>query len=51
MQRGNPDVARQFALHFDGIKTKVGNLDFEVSEASIATTLGFLILVRGGLNT
>jgi hypothetical protein len=38
MQRGHPEVARQFALHFDGIKTKVGNLEFEVSEASIATT-------------
>ena len=40
MQRGNPDVARQFALHFDGIKTKVGDLDFEVSDASIATSTG-----------
>jgi hypothetical protein len=38
MQRGHPEVARQFSLHFDGIKTKVGNLEFEVSEASIATT-------------
>jgi hypothetical protein len=38
MQRGHPEVARQFALHFDGIKTKVGNLEFEVSEASIAAT-------------
>jgi hypothetical protein len=28
MQRGHPEVARQFALHFDFIKTKVGNLDF-----------------------
>jgi hypothetical protein len=35
MQRGHPEVARQFALHFDGLKTKVGDLDFEVYEASI----------------
>jgi hypothetical protein len=34
MQRGHPEVARQFALHFDGIMTKVGNLEFDVSEAS-----------------
>ena len=36
MQRGHPEVARQFAVHFDDIKTKVGDLEFEVSEASIA---------------
>jgi hypothetical protein len=35
MQRGHPEVVRQFSLYFDGIKTKVGNLEFEVSEASI----------------
>jgi hypothetical protein len=40
MQRGHLEVARQFALHFDGIKTKVGDLDFEVSEASIEATTG-----------
>jgi hypothetical protein len=40
MQRGHPKVARQFALHFDSIKTKVGNLEFEVSEASIAAATG-----------
>jgi hypothetical protein len=38
MQRGHPEVARQFALHFYGLKTKVGDLDFEVSKASIATS-------------
>jgi hypothetical protein len=37
MQRGHPEVARQFALHFDGLKTKVGDLEFEVSETSIST--------------
>jgi hypothetical protein len=31
MQRGNPEVTRQFALHFDGNKTKVGDLESEVS--------------------
>jgi hypothetical protein len=36
MQRGHPEVAIQFSLHFDGIKTKVGSLEFEVSKASIA---------------
>ena len=38
MQRGHPEVARKFALHFDGINTKVVNLAFEVYEASIAAT-------------
>jgi len=38
MQRRHPEVARKFSLHFDGIKTKVGNLDFEVSKACITTT-------------
>jgi hypothetical protein len=37
MQRGHPEVARQFALKFDGKKTKVGDLEFEVTEASIST--------------
>jgi hypothetical protein len=40
MQRGHPEVARQFALHFDGLKTKVGDLEFEVSEASIEVAIG-----------
>jgi hypothetical protein len=40
MQRGHPEVARQFSLHFDGLKTKVGDLEFEVSEASIAAATG-----------
>ena len=30
-------MRRQFALHFDGRKTKVGDLEFEVTEASIST--------------
>jgi hypothetical protein len=38
MQRGHPEVARQFSLNFDGTKTKVGTLELEVSEATIATT-------------
>jgi hypothetical protein len=36
MQRGHPEVAREFALNFDGTKTKVGILEFEVSERSIS---------------
>jgi hypothetical protein len=43
MQRGHPEVARQFALHFDGNKTKVGDLEFEVTEASISTATGIPI--------
>jgi hypothetical protein len=35
MQRGHPEVIRQFSLHFDGWNTKVGDLEFEVTEASI----------------
>jgi hypothetical protein len=38
MQRGHPEVAREFALNFDGTKTKVGTLEMEVSEATIAAT-------------
>jgi hypothetical protein len=36
MQRGHPEVVREFALNFDGTKTKVGILEFEVSELSIS---------------
>jgi hypothetical protein len=36
MQRGHPEVAKEFALHFDGRKTKVGDLEFEVTEAYIS---------------
>jgi hypothetical protein len=36
MQRGHPEVAREFALNFNGTKTKVGMLEFEVSELSIS---------------
>jgi hypothetical protein len=33
-------VERKFALHFDGLKTKVGDLEFEGFEASIAAATG-----------
>jgi hypothetical protein len=36
MQRGHSEVEKQFALNFDGKKTKVGDLEFEVTEASIS---------------
>jgi hypothetical protein len=36
MQRGHREVAKEFALNFNGIKTKVGMLEFEVSELSIS---------------
>jgi hypothetical protein len=38
MQRGHPEVAKEFTLNFDGTKTKVGILEFEVSERTISTT-------------
>jgi hypothetical protein len=43
MQRGHPEVTRQFVLHFDGRKTKVGDLEFEVTEASISAATGIPI--------
>jgi hypothetical protein len=43
MQRGHPKVTRQFALHFDGLKTKVGDLEFEVTGASISAATGIPI--------
>jgi hypothetical protein len=38
MQRRHPEVAREFSLNSDGTKTKVGTLELEVSESTIATT-------------
>jgi hypothetical protein len=43
MQRGHPEVARQFSLNFDGKKTRVGDLEFEVTEASISAAIGIPI--------
>jgi hypothetical protein len=43
MQRDQSEVAKQFALNFDGKKTRVGDLDFEVTEASISTATGIPI--------
>jgi hypothetical protein len=39
MQKGHPEVTRRFALHFDGRRTKVGDLEFEVIEASISAAI------------
>jgi hypothetical protein len=36
MQRGHPEVAKQFALNFSGKNTKVGVLEFEVYGQSIS---------------
>ena len=44
MQRGHPEVAKELSLHFDGRKTKVGDLEFEVTEASISSTIGIPII-------
>jgi hypothetical protein len=38
MQRGHPEVAREFELNFYGTKNRVGILEFEVSKLSISTT-------------
>jgi hypothetical protein len=43
MQRGHPEVTRKFSLHFDGLKTKVGDLEFEVSETYISVATGIPI--------
>ena len=42
MQRGHPEVAREFALNFDGTKTKVGTLELEVSEVIISASIEIL---------
>jgi hypothetical protein len=43
MQRGHPEVEKQFALNFDGKKTRVGDLEFEVTETSISAATGIPI--------
>jgi hypothetical protein len=35
MQRGHPEVAREFALNYDGTKTNIGALELKVSEVTI----------------
>jgi len=44
MHRGHPEVAKEFALHFDGRKTKVGYLEYEVTQASISVATGIPII-------
>ena len=44
MQIGHPEVTKQFASHFDGRRTKVGDLEFEVTEASISAATGIPII-------
>jgi hypothetical protein len=43
MQRGHSKVEKQFALNFDGKKTRVGDLEFEMTEASILAAIGIPI--------
>jgi hypothetical protein len=43
MQRGHSEVEKQFALNFDGKKTRVGDLEFEMTKDSISTTIGIPI--------
>jgi hypothetical protein len=49
MKRGHPEVANQFELNFSGTKTKVGMMEFEVSENSISIAIEIPIVVRSGL--
>jgi hypothetical protein len=39
MQRGHLEVANEFSLNFDGTKTKVGRLEFDVLELSISIAI------------
>jgi hypothetical protein len=43
MQRCHSEVAKQFALNFYGKKTRVGELEFEVTEDSISVATGIPI--------
>jgi hypothetical protein len=43
MQRSHSNVAKKFALNFDGKKTRVGDLEFEATEASISAATGIPI--------
>jgi hypothetical protein len=43
MKRGHLEVTRKFSLHFDGQNTKVGDLQFEVTEALISVATGIPI--------
>jgi hypothetical protein len=38
LQGGHMEVAKQFSMNFDGVKTRVGSLEFQVTEKTIATT-------------
>ena len=38
MKGGHMEVAKQFCMNFDGFKTRVGSLEFQVTEQTIATT-------------
>jgi hypothetical protein len=39
IQRGHPQVAREFYLNFDGTKTKFGTLEIEVSKENITIAI------------
>jgi hypothetical protein len=43
MQRGHPEVTKLFGSHFDGRRTKVEDLEFEVTEDSISAAIGIPI--------
>jgi hypothetical protein len=38
LQGGHMEVAKQFSMKFDGVKTRVGPLEFQVIEKTVATT-------------
>jgi hypothetical protein len=42
-QRDHLEVEKKIALNFDGKKTRVGDLEFEMTEASISAAIGIPI--------
>jgi len=34
------EVAKQFSLNFDGVKTKVGSLEIQVTEITVSLAIG-----------
>jgi hypothetical protein len=48
LQGGHMEVAKQFSLNFDGVKMKVGSLEIQVTEQTIAQLQRCPCKVRGG---
>jgi hypothetical protein len=50
MQRGHPEVAREFSLNFDGTKTKWEPLNWKYLRPPLQQPLRYPTLVKGGSN-